>query len=231
MFTVHKLSRVFFISDMMKKKKQKLNTTGRRFVCVSLHTYCPLSHVWSEITSKKQDGIRGVFRQSGLEVLHLVVCRWVWCPVCQHFKFASAAVQTHKMKIALSVRWLLFLFLFFTISWSFSSVAVFTVWSPLGRIVWTDNTETEASFVHSLFSCQTFCTLRRAGWDWEDNSVTPFRCDSESFKWASMHNNWTLVLLNGLQSLLILVTVHHEKCSFLYNGTEDDHQVQIADSR
>lgn len=221
MFTVHKLSRVFFISEMMKKLKQKLNMTRRRFVRVRPHTYCPLSHVWSDITSRKQDGVRGVFRQSGLDGLHLVVCRWVWCHVCQHFKFASAAVQRHKMKMALSVRYCCFyFFLFFTISWSVSSVAVFTVWSPLGRIVWTDNTE--ASFIHSLFSLQTFCNLRRAGWDWEDDSVTPFRRDSESFKWASMCNNWTLLLLNGPQLLLILVTVHHEKCSFLYD-TEGDH--------
>lgn len=141
-----------------------------------------LGHIWSEITSRKQDDFAGVSRQSRLRRR-----------VCQHFPFASAAVQKDTKIESGHVCQVIVVSIHFFFSFSppsplsFSSVAVFTVWSAVIRVVGVDSTDTEASFTQSLFSWVTFVAWYEQDEIGGDNSVALFRCDSESFKGSVCH--------------------------------------------
>lgn len=141
-----------------------------------------LGHIWSEITSRKQDDFAGVSRQSRLRRR-----------VCQHFPFASAAVQKdtkiesgHVCQVIVVSIHFFFFFL--------STVPVVIFLS--GRLhcvkcchqgCWGGQ-HWHRGIVHAKsFLMGDICGMIRAGWDQGDNSVAPFRCDSESFKGSVCH--------------------------------------------
>lgn len=204
-------------------------------MCFSVQTSAVQSRIRSEVTSRKARlHLRSIQTERGLCRLHLVVFCEIRCSVCQYFKFASAA----DMKRVTSFRWSLFLFL---LSFSFfNGCLLHCVKSFLGL----KHVETEGTFLYRLFTWQTFwfVVAGKVPEQLINDGLIPFRYDRKSCKWASMHNSRVLVLLNGLQPLLILVTplFDNSRCPlwemfvllipFFKGGIGDDNGVEVADS-
>lgn len=142
-----------------------------------------LSHIWSEITSRKQDDFAGVSRQSRLRRR-----------VCQHFPFASAAVQKDtKIESGHVCQVIVVSIHYFFLSlhrprchfpqWPSSLCEVLSS----GLLGWTALTLRHRSrkvFSHGWHLWHDTSRMRSGG---INNSVAPFRCDSESFKGSVCH--------------------------------------------